>query len=100
MQIENVKQQVRRWRLLNCFTDRNSEQRAKDAVRCYEQEGFKAKIWAPLPQHKTSGHVHVVVLCTLDEKVILGFHIRKKYGLRPCPDVPWLLAELKKVRGF
>lgn len=80
--------------------DKDREVRAKDAIRCYEQEGYKAKIWTPLPQHKMSGHVHVVVLCTLAEKVMLGFGIRKKYGLRPCPDIPYLLAELKKVRGF
>lgn len=89
-----------RWRLLNCFVGENRDRRAEEAIRCYEQEGFKAKIWSPLPQHKISGHVHIVVLCTAVEKVALGVGIPIKYGTRPCADVPYLLAELKKVRGF
>ena len=101
--MNDFEKQIRRWRLLNCFMDKNEETRqyrAKEAIRCYEKEGFKAKIWAPLPQHKTSGHIHIVVLCTLDEKLLLNHIIPKKYGTRPCSDIPYLLAELKKIRGF
>jgi len=63
----------RRWHFWGCFerADRG-EQEAKDEIEFLEREGFKAKIWAPLPQHKTSGHIHVVVLCTLEELLKLA----------------------------
>lgn len=32
----------------------------------------KASREAPLPQHQTSGHTHVVALCTLEEKLLIG----------------------------
>jgi len=48
------------------------ERKAGELIGSMAAKGFKAKIWAPLPEHKTSGHIHVVVLCTLEEKVKLG----------------------------
>lgn len=64
---------VRRWHFWACFEreDRGKEE-AKDEIEFLQGEGFKAKIWAPLPQHKTSGHIHVVVLCKLDELLKLA----------------------------
>lgn len=91
---------MRRWRVLHCFMGEDREQEAEDVIQCYVQEGYKAKVWSPLPSHKTSGHIHVAVLCTLAEKLVLGLNIRRKYGTRLCPKIPWLLEELKKVRGF
>jgi len=37
-----------------------------------ESQGVKAKIWAPLPGHEESGHVHIVVLASLHEKLRLA----------------------------
>lgn len=73
-------------------------------------EGFKAKIWAPLPQHKTSGHTHVVVLCTLEEKLRIGginiVHVgdetrvvRSSRVFRE-GELDSLLDGLRKVRGY
>jgi len=68
--------QVKRWRLFDCFQGSEAS-RAVDARECIEWleiKGFKAKVWAPLPQHKTSGHTHVVVLCNIDDydKLLFG----------------------------
>lgn len=35
-------------------------------------QGVKAKVWAPLPGHEGSGHVHIVVLTTFHEKLSLA----------------------------
>jgi len=59
----------KRWRLWRCvegwLDDRNVE--AQEEIKRLEAKGFKAKIWMPLPQHKTSGHTHIVVLATFHE---------------------------------
>jgi len=57
----------KRWRLWHCFQGLDSEVEVKKEIRALKEKGFKAKIWAPLPQHKTSGHIHIVVLCTFTE---------------------------------
>ena len=57
----------RRWRLWSCSMGKNREQTAQEAIKYLESKGFNAKVWAPLPEHKTSGHIHVVVLCTFKE---------------------------------
>lgn len=64
--------QVRRWRLFDCFMGKHREAGAALLILEMRKKGFKAKVWAPLPQHLTSGHTHVVVLCTLDEKLELA----------------------------
>ena len=64
--------QVRRWRLFECFMGKHREARASELILDMRKKGFRAKVWAPLPQHYTSGHIHVVVLCTLDEKLELA----------------------------
>ena len=63
---------VRRWRFWACFQGEDRERKAREEIKAIELEGCKAKIWAPLPQHKTSGHTHIVVLCTLYEKLELA----------------------------
>lgn len=62
----------RRWLFWDCFQGENREKEAAEAIKYLENKGFKAKIWAPRPEHKTSGHIHVVVLCTLPELRKLG----------------------------
>lgn len=65
----------RRWRLWRCIMDMGYNARmveAREEIAWLELKGFKVKIWAPLPQHKTSGHTHIVVLCTLEEKCFLA----------------------------
>ena len=62
---------ARRWRLFYCYMEEDREAKADAFINKMAKAGFKAKVWCPLPQHKTSGHIHVVVLCTLDEKMDL-----------------------------
>ena len=59
----------RRWHFWICFQGSFNARHvdAREEISWLEFKGFKAKVWAPLPQHKTSGHTHVVVLCTTDE---------------------------------
>lgn len=77
----------KRWRFLACFLDSSATDRdvqenpqwinAKNEVERKEKaveliaklaaKGFKAKVWAPLERHKSSGHTHVVVLSTFRE---------------------------------
>lgn len=57
----------RRWHL---FSSRFGEFRFKDSeddLKWLDSKGFRAKIGATLPRHKTSGHTHVVVLCSKDD---------------------------------
>ncbi len=35
---------------------------AQKEIMKIESMGVKAKIWAPLPRHKDSGHIHIVAL--------------------------------------
>ena len=62
-----VKKELRRWRFWCCFQGEDRIERANAEIKEIEARGFKAKVWAPLPQHKTSGHTHIVILCTLNE---------------------------------
>lgn len=70
----NKVKKPRRWRLWTCIEGSEAHRRveAKEEIEWLELKGFKAKIWAPLPQHKTSGHTHIVVLSTLDELLELA----------------------------
>ena len=71
---------VRRWRLIECFEGEPKEireKKARELIDFLDRYGFKAKIHAPLPEHKTSGHTHVTVLSNLKEKVMIG-------GISPC----------------
>lgn len=64
---------VRRWRLFACFQEKDrDDQKAADLIKEISELGYRAKIWAPLPHHKKTGHIHVVVLCTLEEKLWLS----------------------------
>lgn len=59
-----------RWRLWLCFEHLETEIReahAKRIIKDLEKAGYRAKVWSPLSQHKMSGHIHVVVLCTFRE---------------------------------
>lgn len=70
------KKKPRRWRLWKCIQSKPTcllaRIEAREEIVRLERKGFKAKIHAPLPEHKTSGHTHVVVLCTLEEKCKLA----------------------------
>jgi len=63
------KKKPRRWRLWRCIegSENHRHVEAREEIAWLELKGFKAKIWAPRPEHKTSGHTHIVVLCTLEE---------------------------------
>ena len=90
----------RRWRLIQCFMNRKQNTREKKAeqfIRKMQKLGYKAKIYAPLPQHKTSGHIHIVVLCTFNEKCRLMGILTSRRDPREIVDA---LTELKKVRGY
>jgi len=66
---------VRRWRIWRCIQEGSENHRrveANEEIAWLNLKGFKARIWAPRPEHQTSGHTHVIVLCTLNEKVDLG----------------------------
>jgi hypothetical protein len=58
---------VSHWRLWSCRFGENRLKEAEEDIRTLNRIGFKAKIWAPLPQHKKSGHIHVVVLCNQEQ---------------------------------
>ena len=57
----------KRWRLWSCCVGQHREQKAAEELKKLREKGFEAKVWAPRPEHKTSGHIHIVVLCTFDE---------------------------------
>jgi len=69
---EEYMSRVRRWRFWVCYQGEDKEDMARGAIKYLESRGFKAKIWAPRPEHKTSDHTHVVVLATLKEVLRLG----------------------------
>jgi len=46
---------------------RHRQHEAEKEIKMLNEKGFKAKIWAPLLEHKTSGHIHIVVLSTFEE---------------------------------
>ncbi len=75
MRDSKMSKPVRRWRLWRCFQDGSENNRLVDAreeIAWLNHKGFNAKIYAPLPEHKTSGHTHVTVLATFDEKCKLA----------------------------
>jgi UDP-glucose 6-dehydrogenase len=101
---------VRRWRVIRCFMDKSQEVREGKATQLIEalaEDGFKAKIWAPLSQHKTSGHTHVAALCTLDQKLAIGgvrrivcgrsMVVTRTISTRRLEN---LLESLRQVRGY
>lgn len=59
----------KRWRLWHCIEGSEPHRRveAKEEIAWLELKGYKAKIWAPLVQHKKSNHTHIVVLSTFKE---------------------------------
>ena len=88
-------------------TKEHREQRAKEYIMSLAEDGFKAKIFAPLPQHKTSGHTHVVTLCTLEEKLMIGGIFKNVQGRMKVvrrnissKKLNEIAESLKQVRGF
>lgn len=72
---------MRRWRKWSCRFGKNLKKDAQKDITELARMGFKAKIWAPLPQHRTSGHVHVSVLCSQEEyDRRMGYLDEKEYG--------------------
>ena len=69
---------VRRWHLWSCSqgSPAHRQREAEEEIAWLELKGFEAKIWAPRPEHKTSGHVHVAILCTPED-------LLKFAGLQP-----------------
>ena len=59
-----MKKSANRWRKWSCRFGENRYKEAQKDITTLSSWGFRAKIWSPLPQHKTSAHVHVCVLCT------------------------------------
>lgn len=101
---------VRRWRLIRCFMNEPKEVREKKAQKLIEnlaEDGFKAKIYAPLPEHQTSGHTHIIAFCTLEEKLLIG-GVFKKVGGRikavsrdiSSKRLNEIAESLRQVRGF
>jgi len=72
--METEKKKPRRWRLWRCIEGPENHRRveAREEISWLESKGFKAKVWAPCPEHKTSGHTHIVVLSTFEEFCELG----------------------------
>lgn len=58
---------AKRWRFWECFQGEDREQKAQAEIDYLKTKGYPAKIWAPLPQHKTSGHTHVVFLISRED---------------------------------
>jgi len=58
---------VRRWHFWQCFQGDDREQKAREAIDHLESHGFKVKVWTPRPEHKTTGHIHIVFLCNPEE---------------------------------
>jgi len=69
---DSKRRDLRRWRFWACFLAPEGFVRAKGEIDKLKAKGFEAKIWAPLPKHKTSGHIHIVVLSTLTELLRLA----------------------------
>ena len=67
-----MQETVRRWRLFKCFMGPDREEQAAKLISSIEAKGFKAKVHAPLPEHKRSGHVHVAVLADLRDTLELA----------------------------
>jgi len=71
----------KRWRLWRCIVGMGVNARrveANEEIEWLKHKGFKAKVWAPRPEHKTSGHTHIVVLCM--------FHELEKLSDLPIPN--------------
>jgi hypothetical protein len=67
--------------------------------------GFKAKIWAPLPQHKTSGHVHVSMLATQKEYDAFLKYLYEKENGKSVPVESWkdvadIIQNIRKGKNF
>jgi len=69
-----MRKKPRRWHLWRCILGKVNHRlvEAREEIAWLESKGFKAKIHAPLPEHKTSGHTHIVVLCTFEDKCKLA----------------------------
>lgn len=106
----SVRKPVRRWRLVHCFMKSSKEHREEKAnryIKALAEDGFKAKIYAPLSQHQTSGHTHVTALCTLEEKLMIGGIFKCIQGkIKPVGRIisskrlNEIAESLQKTRGF
>jgi hypothetical protein len=63
-QWKDKKTKQKRWRSLSCHFGENAKQEAQEDIRTLNNKGFKAKVSAPLPHHKTTSYIHVLVLCS------------------------------------
>ena len=68
----------RRWRMWECFQGQHRHERAANAVAWLKKKGFKARRLVTRPEHLSSGHIHIVVLCTFDELCKLAGIERRK----------------------
>lgn len=57
----------KRWRFWACFQGSERELKASKEIENLSRRGFKSKVWAPLPIHRGTGHIHIVVLATFEE---------------------------------
>ena len=57
----------RRWRMWECFQGQHRHEKAVNEIAKLMEKGFKAKRLVTRPEHLSSGHIHIVVLCTFQE---------------------------------
>lgn len=96
---------VRRWRRYSCCFGKNRQKEAQKDIRTLARMGFKAKIWAPLPQHKTSGHVHVSMLATQKEYDAFLKYLYEKENGKSVPVESWkdvadIIQNIRKGKNF
>ena len=58
---------VKRWHFWGCFEAPEGLVKAQREIERLKKMGYPAKVWSPLPRHKTSGHIHIVILITKKE---------------------------------
>ena len=62
-----VGKDYKRWRLWTCVEGKDRHAKVLEEIKQLENQGHKAKVWAPRPEHAISGHLHIVVLATFRE---------------------------------
>lgn len=71
---------VRRWHFWACFQGEERDDEAQACIHELSLAGYKGRICAPLPQHKTSGHVHVV--CLIDKEELWAWLRKELEGIK------------------
>lgn len=82
-----MKTTKRRWRFFECCQGPSREENAQQILGELKAKGFEAKIYAPLPEHKGSGHIHIVVLSDLRDLLELGGVVECVYS-KVCEKYP------------